>query len=548
MGQHASSTVRQSLCAAISIIFAALCAASVSAQSADKIIKQAVKAMTKGKGEKALREIRSWQVNGTITSLKDGASGAYRAAAAQPNFYTREFDLRGLEIGMGYNGKSAWMRDSRDGLRTLTGDASRDFQTEARYRNARWLDYKKDRSKLSFGGETTVDGKPANVVVLTTIKNVKIKLYFDAASGLLIREETPAAEITRVFDYSDFRPVGNLMEPHAIACAEGDERYEIKLDQVVHNPQIDRAAFEFPKVSSEALPDIPALLKEVGKNEDEIDRLLEKYTYTQTVTKRELDSKGQMKVKESETFELTFYKGSRIRRLAAKNGKPLSPKEEADAQKDVEKRVREIEKRETEKERKERESAQKAPENTGVNKDRNPNENPPSGDQPDGDSEDERKDRPSIADVLRASRLVNPRRERFRSRDVIVFDFEPLPGYKPQKNYEKLFGKMAGAIWIDPIDKQVARVEARLVEAYKIGGGVLASLKEGANFTLEQDRVNQEIWLPTRAEINLGVRVLLLKGLNINQTITYGDYKRFSVEAEKEKLKDPSQSDKTHKP
>jgi hypothetical protein len=548
MGQHAFLITRRTLCATISIIFAAFCAASASAQSADKIVKQAVKAMTSGKGEKALREIKSWQVKGTITNLKDGGAGAYRAAAAQPNYYIREFDLRGLEVSMGYNGKSAWMRDSRDGLRTLTGDASRDFQTEARYRNARWLDYKKDKSKLSFGGQATIDGKPANIVVLTTIKNVKIKLYFDAASGLLVREETPAAEITRIFDYSDFRPVGNLMEPHAINCAEGDERYEIKLDQVVHNPQVDRVAFEFPKMSSEALPEIPALLKEVGKNEDEIDRLLEKYTYTQTVTSRELDSKGQMKVKESETFELTFYKGARIRRLVAKNGKPLSPKEEADAQKNVEKRVREIEKKQAEKERKERETAQKSSENTNANKDRAPNENPQNSDQSDGDSEDERKDRPSIADVLRASRLLNPRRERFRSRDVIVFDFEPLPGYKPQKNYEKLFGKMAGAIWIDPVDKQVARVEARLVEAYKIAGGMLASLKEGANFTLEQERVNQEIWLPTRAEINLGIRVLLLKGLSINQTITYGDYKRFSVEAEKEKLKDPPRSDKTQKP
>jgi hypothetical protein len=322
------------------------------------------------------------------------------------------------------------------------------------------------------------------------------------------------------------------MEPHAITITEGDERYEIKLDQIIHNPQLDRAAFEFPKISNEALPDIPALLKEVGKNEDEIDRLLEKYTYTQTVTSREFDSKGQMKVKESETFELTFYKGSRIRRMVAKNGKPLTPKEEADAQKNVEKRIRDIEKREAEKDRKEREAAQKkTPDADGAD-----------------DSDDERKDRPSIADVLRASKLINPRRERFRSRDVIVFDFEPLPGYKPQKNYEKLFGKMAGALWIDPIDKQVARVEARLVEAYKIGGGMLASLKEGANFTVEQERVNQEIWLPTRAEINLGVRVLMVKGININQTITYGDYKRFSVDTEKEKLKDPSQSDKTQKP
>ncbi len=537
------STTNWTLRAAISIIFVALCAASASAQTADKIVKQAVKAMTNGKGERALREIRSWQVKGTITNLKDGSSGGYQAAATQPDLYVREFDLRGLEGAMGYNGKSAWTRDSRDGLRTLTGDASRDFQTEARYRNARWLDYKKEKSKLGLGGQTTVQGKTANAVVLTTVKNVKIKLYFDAASGLLVREEIPAGEITRVFEYSDFRPVGSLTEPHAITVSEGDERYEIKLAQIVHNPRIERAAFEFPKISGEPLPDVPALLKEVGKNEDEIDRLLEKYTYTETITSREFDPKGQMKVKESETFELTFYKGARIRRLVAKNGKPLTPKEDADAQKDVEKRIREIEKREAEKERKERETAQKASKNSGANTDGDPN-----GDSPNSDSEDERKERPTIADVLRASKLLNPRRERFRSRDVIVFDFEPLPGYKPKKNYEKLFGKMAGALWIDPIDKQVARVEARLVETYKIGGGMLASLKEGANFTFEQERVNQEIWLPTRAEINLGVRVLLFKGLNINQTITYGDYKRFSVEAEKEKLKVPSQSDKTQKP
>ncbi|MBO0861850.1 MAG: hypothetical protein J2P21_25840 [Chloracidobacterium sp.] len=544
MGQHASSTTRQALYAAISIILAAvltpLCAANASAQSAVMIVRQAVKATTGGRGEKALRDIRSWEVKGRITNLKDGSSGAYRAAATQPNLYVREFDLRGLEVSMGYNGKSAWMRDSRDGLRTLTGDASRDFQTEARYRNARWLDYKRDKSKLSFDGQTTINGKPANTVVLTTVKNVKIKLYFEAASGLLVREETPAGEITRVLDYSDFRPVGNIIEPHTIVCAEGDERYEIKLDQIVHNPQIDRVAFEFPKISGEPLPEIPALLKEVGKNEEEIDRLLEKYTYTEMVTKRELDSNGQMKIKESETFELTFYKGSRIRRLVRKNGKPLSPKEEADAQKDVEKRIRLIEKRESEKDKKERETAKKSSKNTSAGADRDPGRDQAGGDQ----EEDERNNRPSISDVMRASRLVNPRRERFRSRDVIVFDFEPLPGYKPQKNYERLFGKLAGAIWIDPNDKQVARVEARLVESYKIGGGMLASLKEGANFTLEQERVNQEIWLPTRAEVNLGVRVLLLKGFNINETITFGDYKRFSVEAEKEKLKDPSQLQK----
>lgn len=491
------------------------------AQSPDKVIKQAVKAMTNGKGEKVLREVRSRQAAGKITNPKDNSSGKYQSSSSQPNLFIESFDLSGLEFSSGYNGKSSWTRDSRDGLRTLTGQPSRDFQTEARYRNWRWLDFKKDKSKLNFVGQTSINGQTANTLALVTAKNVTIKMHFDAASGLLIREEIPAGETIRVFDYSDFKTVGALQEPHAIKLTVGEVSFDIKLDSIKHNPTLDRAAFEFPKLSNEPLPDIPTLLNEVGKNEDEIDNILEKYAYTETSVRRELDNSGQLKIKESETHELTFYKGNRIRRLIAKNDKPLSPNEEADETKRIEKRIRDIEKKEAEKARKAEKQREVAQDSAG----------PP---------DPERGQRISIADVLKASKLVNPRRERFRNRDVIVFDFEPLPGYKPKKDFEKFFGKMAGAIWVDASDKQVARVEARLIESYKVGGGLLASLKEGASFVLEQDRVNNEIWLPTRADINLGVKVLLVKGINVNSVVTYGNYKRFNVDAEKEKLKDPT--------
>jgi hypothetical protein len=499
-----------------------LSAITASAQSANKIVKQAAKAMG---GEKAQRSIKSWQAKGTIVNSRSGESGRFQAASLRPNLYTNAYDIRGLEVSSGYNGKSAWVRDSRDGLRTLTGADSRDFQAEARWRNNLWLDYKKDKSKLTFAGKTEINGKPANTLILTTVKNVKIKMHFDAASGLLVRDEVPAGELTRICDYSDHRSVDGVMEPHAISVALGEEAYEIKLDQIEHNANLDRSLFDFPLVSSEPLPDIQALIKEVGQNEDEIERILENYTYTENVTKRSLDSKGQLREKETETRELTFYKGNRIRRVIAKNGKPLTPDEVADENKRVEKRIREIEKKETEKEKKKASSP----------------ENPE-------DEDFDRNRRPSIADVLRASKLVNPRRERYRNRDVIVFDYEPLPGYKPQKDYEKIFGKMAGALWVDEESKQVARVEARLVEAYKIGGGLVASLKEGGSFVIEQNRVNDEIWLPTRADLNLGIKVFLVKGIDVNVAIDYGNYKRFNVEAEKEKLKDPIQTEKSSKP
>ena len=132
------------------------------AQSPDKILKQAIKAMTNGSGEKPLRNIKSWQVKGTVTRKSDGESGKYQAAAMLPNLYTEMFDLRGLETSVGYNGKSGWLRDSRNGLRTITGEPSRDFQAEAAYRNSHWLDYKKEKAKLAFA-PSTINGKSVKI-------------------------------------------------------------------------------------------------------------------------------------------------------------------------------------------------------------------------------------------------------------------------------------------------------------------------------------------------------------------------------------------------
>jgi hypothetical protein len=477
---------------------------TAAAQSAAKILSQAEKALG---GKKALQTIRSRQKKGTITRVKDGASGVYLTQTAKPNFYNERFDFDGFETESGFNGKSGWRRDSREGLRTFTGAASRDFAAETAYRNNLWLEYKKEKAKIVFGGQKTFDGKTANLINLTTAKGVLIKLYFDAKTDFLIREEISNGEEIKIFDYADFRPTGKIQEPFSIKITNGENIYEIKLDQIIHNPNVARAAFDFPKISGEPLPDIPALLSELQANEDRVENILENYSFTQKTVRRELGKDGVLREIESETYQLSFYKGSRIRRLIEKNGKPLTEKEQKDEDREVEKRVAEIEKKIAKKEAKAVEQSAK------------------------GTPDDESR-RISIAEVLRASRLVNPRRERFRERDVIVFDFEPNPDfdYKNAQSFLKFFGKTAGVMWIDEKDKQVARIEAVLFDNYKVGGGLLANLKKGASFTLEQERVNDEIWLPSTADINLSVKVLLVKGININQVIKSSNYRRFETE------------------
>jgi hypothetical protein len=485
----------------------------IPAQSANKILSQVNKALG---GEKALKAIRSRAAKGKITRLSDGASGNYLAQAEAPVFYAESFDLNGFEIAAGYNGKSGWTRNSKDGLRTLTGEASRNFQAEAVFKNSRWLGYKQEKAKLAFLNQTNLNGKTANVLLLTTAKGVQIKLFFDAATNLLLREETAGGENPKTADYGDYRKIGNVFEPFSIKTSVGGEAYEIRLDEITHNQIVSKSVFDFPQISAEPLPDIKTLLTEIRANTDKVDKILENYSYTATRVEREIDKAGNLVEKGAETVSFSFYKSYRITRLLAKNGKPLSAGEQADEDKKVEKQVREIEERIAQKEKKQLEKER----DVAATKAGTPDEEEGGG------------QRVTLSDALRGSLLVNPRRERLRGRDVIVFDYEPNPDYKPKTRFEKVFALCSGAVWVDAGDKQVVRLEASLTQS---SGNFLAKLKRGASFTLENERVNDEIWLPSLADINLSVKILFA-GININNLIRYGDYKRFDTEVKDGKI------------
>jgi len=135
--------------------------------------------------------------------------------------------------------------------------------------------------------------------------------------------------------------------------------------------------------------------------------------------------------------------------------------------------------------------------------------------------------------------FVSPRRERFRERDAVVFDFRVRPGFKSSNRQENLISKLVGVVWIDPADKQVMRLEARLAEGFKMAGGILVNLRPGAAFVMEQTRVAEGLWLPKMAQINLSVKVLLFGGGDYNQSFEWSDYKHFSGDVGDYKLDSP---------
>jgi hypothetical protein len=99
-----------------------------------------------------------------------------------------------------------------------------------------------DRELLVMQGTTTVGGQ-------------KVRLYFENASGLLVRmvryTNLPYGFITTEMDYADYRDVGGLKMPYRITKTWVDGRSIVQVDSIAVNVPIDASKFNKPAPSKE---------------------------------------------------------------------------------------------------------------------------------------------------------------------------------------------------------------------------------------------------------------------------------------------------------
>jgi hypothetical protein len=405
-----------------------------------------------------------------------------------------------------YNGKSAWCETEPGQPRTLLGPDAAEVEATAQIMNTRLVDLKKNKLTVTYVAAATVRGKAADQIEVVTASGVKRKQFFDLHTHLLAEESTAAAGIPQEILYDDYKAVSGIQIPHAWQVRRGADIYRIEIRDAVVNGQVSERAFDFPRKSQVQLPDLKALFEEIDKNQKAIDKLQENYAGTRTEEETEYESDGR--VKKHELMEYTFFylEGHEISTLVKKDGKPLSEAEQKKESEHALKRIQEVQEQAAKKKAKE----EKAKEEGKAEKD---------------------EDDVDIEVFLRACQFVNPRSERFRSQDVLVFDFEGNPDFKPHKLAEKLVQKLAGVIWIDEKARDVVRLEAYFTSDAKIAGGMLVNLQRGTGFVFAQAYLNNEVWLPTYVEAHVGARVLLVKGVRITLVTSYSDYKRFHVES-----------------
>ena len=494
--------MRRLLCLASVLFLLELSPHATCAQEPEKVVEQYVRAAG---GRRALSRIQTLVLDGTFAT-EDGKSGTFTLDTKLPNRYYLELLVGDQNLIEAYNGKSAWRRNAAGELNTLVGPEGMQLEAAARYYNSRLINPKKEKLALTFVGHAQVRGKDALQLELTTATGMKRQAFFDPQTHLIVKETATVGGLEEEILYNDYQAVDGVKLPHKIELHRDGAKYDITVTRPVINGVIGERVFDFPIKSQVKLPDLKALFKEIDDNQKAIDKLKENYAGTEEEEETEYDGNG--KVKKRELRESTFFylDGDEITTLVKKDGKPLSEKEQKAENERVQKRIEEHQKRHAKKEAKEEKAKEE------------------------GKDDDKEKDDPGIEVFLRACQFVNPRRERFRGQDVLVFDFEPNPEFKPHKLEEKVVQKLAGVVWIDEKAHDVARLEAYFVSDVKLAGGLLANLQKGTSFVFEQAFLNNEVWLPTYMEAHIGARVLLVKGFKVSVMTRYSDYRKFNVE------------------
>ena len=241
------------------------------------------------------------------------------------------------------------------------------------------------------------------------------------------------------------------------------------------------------------IPDVTALLREVLEHQHQTDAIRENYTFHEIVRTDMLDGDGKVKESRSEESEVFFVTGHGIIRLVKRDGVELNAHERE---------------REQERVRKEIDGYAKAAHGTergrGGGRAR------------------------IISQILAVAKTSNPRRISFRGRDTLVFDFAGDPNAKASGMDQSAAKKLAGTVWIDEADRQVARLEVHFYDSFRIGGGLLASVQKGTSMNVDQAPLGDGLWMQTGSEDHLAARVVI-KNLRENVHIQDFDFKKFDI-------------------
>jgi len=229
-------------------------------------------------------------------------------------------------------------------------------------------------------------------------------------------------------------------------------------------------------------------MREVEEHQKESERIQKDYLYREVAREQRSDGRKS----ETREYDVFWLRGVQVHKLVRKDGRELTADEQRKESERIDKDVAKAQ------ERKRKADA-------------------------------EGREEVTVSRFLELGTFSNPRRESLNGRSTIVVDYAGNPQAKTRNRLESVIRDLTGTIWIDEQDRAIVKLQGRFADSFKVGAGLVMSIHKGTAFSMQQIKVNNEVWLPSRIEAQGAARVLLLFHFDGSVLITESDYRKFKA-------------------
>ena len=106
----------------------------------------------------------------------------------------------------------------------------------------------------------------------------------------------------------------------------------------------------------------------------------------------------------------------------------------------------------------------------------------------------------------------------------IVLDYKPNPKFVPPNTQAQALTGLQGRVWIDAKTHYVVRMEGTIFRPVNFGWGMLAHIYPGGKVVMNQTNVGGNRWIFTDFSMELSVRALMVKKLDIHSSANTSNY------------------------
>ena len=255
-------------------------------------------------------------------------------------------------------------------------------------------------------------------------------------------------------------------------------------------------------VPAAASQDPREIVRRAALNDMANDQRARDYTFIENEVLHKLGAGGKPVSTETRVYEFMMLYGEPVRRLIARDGKPLSAKEAAKQEDKINELMRKRERETPEQRQKRLEKYEK-------------------------EREQERAFVGEVADAYYFHLLVE---EMINGRPAWVISGDPRPDFHAHLKEARILPNFRFKVWVDKAECQWVKLDADVIDTVSFGW-LLARLYPGSRLVINETRVNNEVWLPEHVDLKLNARLALLKKYNLEEAIDYSNYRKFRADS-----------------